>query len=636
MPHLLLPHSLPDVFRLSVASEGQVAELGLIHWTTAEPFARLSARARALLGDPGPDHQVDQTALWLGIAPDDRLAVMQAAQAIRPGEQPVSLSVRTCPTAAAPAPARIEISFQAIASTALTWDTYALLKPVQQRPEADRMGPGQRLVDESAGLQVHPMFFREQVQQALRRAARTGGLLAIMSLEVGWRGDPSATADGADCERVSAERERVSELLATRVGRALRAGDVATVVAMPSAIGQPARVSQAAQVSQAADENQTADLGQTTHAAVSVRFSVLLPRIGEPQDAVRVASRLQTLVCEPMACADQWVEPVLFTGIALHPWDDLGPDELLACADHALAGAVLAGDQSPRFFSKPLNALSSDRLTLEATLKSALAAQTFVLRFQPRMDGESRRVVGIETLIRWQHPDRGVIAPGGFIEVAEQSRLIIPIGAWVLEQACRQNRCWQLAGLPAVPVSVNVSAVQFRDPEFVAIVGRALAAGGLAPALLELEITESVAMRDVPDAVRTLRAIKALGVRIAIDDFGTGFSSLAYLRDFPVDVLKIDRSFIHDVATDARSGSIACAVIDMGARLGIAVVAEGVETEAQRRFLLDNGLREMQGYLFARPLSADGLEGFWQSCVSESPAALVAPVSLLDAPLTIQ
>ena len=228
------------------------------------------------------------------------------------------------------------------------------------------------------------------------------------------------------------------------------------------------------------------------------------------------------------------------------------------------------------------------------------------------------------------------MAPGGFIDVAEQSRLIIPIGNWVLEEACRQNRAWQDSGLPAIPVSVNVSAIQFRDAGFADCVARALAASGLPASLLELEITESVVMNDAAEAIRTMRVLKELGVRISIDDFGTGYSSLAYLKDFPVDALKVDRSFISDITRNERIASIACAVIDLGARLGLAVVGEGVETQDQRRFLLEHGCREMQGFLFARPMSAQALESHHRAGASGTVIRSRPASVLMSAPTTVQ
>lgn len=585
------------------------AELGLIHWVAGDSLARVSARAQRLLGGLGARSLVSLDQLWAAADPIDRVALSRAASAIRPASEPLRLRVRIVGAGAA-ADSVISVAFEAIAHASDgesaqagdggRWDVYAVLMPVGTQP-AVRGGP--LLCYDGLTGQPNRLQFRDQVHHALRRAARDQSLLAVLSIE-------AALPDGRNAANCRALDERALRAVSVRIGRSLRGEDLAAISTVP-------------------------DRGDGATGDGRGRFAVLLPRIHEPQDAVRIAARIFETVARPLELDGQLFELSIATGIALFPWDDQEVDGLIDCADQALDRAI-EDRGGVQFFSKPMNALSDDRLALEDSLRGAVERQEFVLHYQPRVDGESGQILGTEALIRWNHPRLGLMAPGGFIDVAEQSRLIIPIGNWVLEEACRQNRAWQDGGLPPIPVSVNVSAIQFRDAGFADCVARALAVSGLPGSLLELEITESVVMNDAAEAIRTMRVLKELGVRISIDDFGTGFSSLAYLKDFPVDALKVDRSFISDITRNERIASIACAVIDLGARLGLAVVGEGVETQEQRRFLLEHGCREMQGFLFARPMSAQALESHHRAGVSGTVIRSRSASVLMSAPTTVQ
>ncbi len=342
-------------------------------------------------------------------------------------------------------------------------------------------------------------------------------------------------------------------------------------------------------------------------------FAVVLGGLSEPHDALRVTQRLRSSLAEGIQLAGAEVYPTLGMGVALFPAEGCDADALLECADIALGQAKEQGKGATQFYSTAMNRLASDRLALEGELRSAVAEGTFFPVYQPRIDASSGQVCGFEALVRWQHPRRGTLAPGAFIEATERSGLITGIGEFMLDAACRQNMAWQRSGLPRLAVSVNISAVQVARPDFVHVVARALESSGLPPTSLELEITESVLVGDAAGALQAFSAIKAMGVRIAIDDFGTGYSSLGYLLDFPFDVLKIDRSFVASLSGQGRAGALACAIIDLSRRLQIEVVAEGVETAAQRDFLISNGCRLQQGYLHARPLSAQALENSWKA-----------------------
>lgn len=252
-----------------------------------------------------------------------------------------------------------------------------------------------------------------------------------------------------------------------------------------------------------------------------------------------------------------------------------------------------------------MNLLAQVQQSLESAIRQALQRNEFSLHYQPKLDLHSGKIVGAEALIRWHQPDHGWIYPSAFIPVAEDSGLIVPLSQWVIRQACTQARAWQAAGLPPICLSVNISAIDFRQRDFVANLVAILEHTGLAPQLLELEITESVLMQNVEDTHTTLRKIKALGVRLSIDDFGTGYSSLSYLRRFPIDVLKIDQSFIRGLSSNSQDAQLISAIISLGKSLDLNIVAEGVETIEQLQFLIAHQCEEGQGFLFSKAVAAD-------------------------------
>jgi EAL domain-containing protein (putative c-di-GMP-specific phosphodiesterase class I) len=263
------------------------------------------------------------------------------------------------------------------------------------------------------------------------------------------------------------------------------------------------------------------------------------------------------------------------------------------------------GRDNFRFFAEDMNKLAVERLTLESSLRSALAKEQLFLMYQPQMDIATGRITGLEALLRWQHPELGLVPPDKFIRIAENSGLIAPIGEWVVRTACRQARRWQDEGLPAVTVAVNVSAVQFRQVGFCGLIRGVLHETGLAPRYLELELTESLLLADADMTLSVLKELKSMGVTLAIDDFGTGYSSFNYLRQFRVNNLKIDRSFIRDIAVNPDDAAITAAIISMAKNLNLKVIAEGVENEAQMSFLRSHHCDEIQGYYFSKPLTVD-------------------------------
>jgi EAL domain-containing protein (putative c-di-GMP-specific phosphodiesterase class I) len=268
------------------------------------------------------------------------------------------------------------------------------------------------------------------------------------------------------------------------------------------------------------------------------------------------------------------------------------------------------GRGSFRFFAKDIKPHSIERLMLETSLRRALERDEFVLHYQAKQDLATNEISGVEALLRWQHPDLGVLPPLQFISLAEESGLIVPIGKWALNNACAQNVAWQEQGLPPMRMAVNLSPRQFTDPNLLEDIREALAKSGMTPQLLELEITESMVMQNPEEAKRVLAALKKIGVHLSIDDFGTGYSSMSLIKQFPIDTIKVDRSFVRDLPIDANDRAITKTVIALGKALNLTIVAEGVETAAQEEFLRDQHCDEIQGFLFTKPLAGDDFAAF--------------------------
>jgi len=337
-------------------------------------------------------------------------------------------------------------------------------------------------------------------------------------------------------------------------------------------------------------------------------FVVLLPELESPEQAAGVAEKLLHALSSSLHVEDYDLAVTPSIGIAVFPEDGEDGESLLKNADAAMYHAKERGRNNFQFFTQEMNARVSERLAMENDLRQALQRQELILYYQPQYDLESGTLVGCEALVRWQHPEHGLVSPARFIPVAEETGLILPMGQWVLQEACHQAKSWQDRGLPPISVSVNISAVQFRQTHLATMVQEALKASGLEPRWLELELTESMLMEDGERHTSTLAQLKAMGIRLALDDFGTGYSSLAYLKRFALDKLKIDQSFIRDLPNDAEDAAITTAIIGIAQDLGLQTVAEGVENEAQRQFLAELGCHQMQGFLMARPMPAEALE----------------------------
>ena len=405
------------------------------------------------------------------------------------------------------------------------------------------------------------MMFNQRLELALRDAERKGGALAVMFIDLDRFKVINDTLGHESGDLLLRE-------VALRVSDNLRAGDT------------------------------VARLGGD-------EFVVLLEDASNPAAIVRVAEKLISALTESYVIAGREVHVTASIGISSFPADAQDMRSLLKFADIAMYRAKEQGRNTFQFYSDQFNVHSVERLTLESQLRGALERDELVVHYQPVIDAATGRISGMEALVRWQHPEAGLLAPGHFIDIAEETGLVVPIGAWVLSRACAQQRAWVEQGLPPVRVAVNLSPRQFLHRHLIDDILKVLEETRADTSCLELEITESTVMHNAQRAAALLAQLKEMGIRVAIDDFGTGYSSLAYLKRFPIDSLKIDRSFVADVPDDAGNTAITQAIMAMAHSLGLKVIAEGVETEEQLAFLRSHGCDELQGYFFSKPVSAD-------------------------------
>ncbi|MHB8428211.1 MAG: putative bifunctional diguanylate cyclase/phosphodiesterase [Acidiferrobacterales bacterium] len=334
-------------------------------------------------------------------------------------------------------------------------------------------------------------------------------------------------------------------------------------------------------------------------------FAVLMDSLERVEDAARLAQRIIDQIGEPVLLGGHEITPGASIGIALYPKDGTTAEHLIKDADAAMYRAKESGRNRYEFFTRDMNVRAMERLSLETSLQRALRNEEFILFYQPRVLLATGCIIGTEALLRWNHPQSGILTPDKFLSVLEESEMIVSVGTWVLRTACLQNVAWQAQGLPPVRVSVNISSRQFRNGSLAKTVSSILQSTGLSPEWLELELTESLLMEDTDAAIEMMRQIKDLGVSISLDDFGTGYSSLSYLRQFPVDYLKLDRTFIKNLAVSDKDMAITVAISNLARSLSMGLVAEGVEERQHLEFLRRHGCQEAQGFLFSRPVPAE-------------------------------
>jgi diguanylate cyclase (GGDEF)-like protein len=341
-------------------------------------------------------------------------------------------------------------------------------------------------------------------------------------------------------------------------------------------------------------------------------FAIVLEGVSEIEEIAAIAQKIMAIFSLPFAPSGQEIYVTPSMGITIYPMDGHDSDSLLKNADAAMYSAKEYGRNHFRFYTTDMNALAIERFAMEGALRRAIEREEFVLHYQPQVDIKSGRVIGVEALLRWNHPERGLVAPNEFIPLLEGNNLILPVGEWVLRTACAQSRAWLDAGLPPLRMAVNLSARQFRQDNLVELIDSILRETGVSPQQLELELTEGLLMENTSKTSAILGQLKSRGVLVAIDDFGTGYSSLSYLKRFPIDRLKIDRSFVRDIITDSNDAAIAVAVISLGRSLGLSVIAEGVESEDQLEFLGVQKCDEYQGFHFSHPVPPEEIVGLFK------------------------
>ncbi len=365
---------------------------------------------------------------------------------------------------------------------------------------------------------------------------------------------------------------------------------------------------------------QNAREGDTIARLGGDEFTIILEGIRDTEDAALVARKVIELMEPPFKLDGHEVVVSPSIGITIYPYDATDMRSLLKNADTAMYQSKEKGRNRYQFYTADMNAKAYEHLLLENHLRHALEREEFRLYYQPQLDLHTQGIIGVEALLRWEHPERGLVPPEEFVPFAEETGLIIPIGEWVIRQACMDARAWQDEGLPPIRVAVNLSMRQFRQKDFVDTVQQALAESGLEPGFLELEITESFLAHDVEKATAQLQRLSDLGVHLSVDDFGTGYSSLSYLKRFPINTLKIDQSFVRDISSDPDGATIAEAIIALGQSLRLDVIAEGVESEDQLFFLRGRGCDRGQGYFFSHPVPAEDVVPWLKRNFHEQPS----------------
>ncbi len=433
------------------------------------------------------------------------------------------------------------------------------------------------------------LLFTEQLMSAMAHAERHGQQLAIMFIDLD-------------------DFKRVNDTLGHGAGDDLL-----------KEIG--ARLAGSIRGLDAVARGGASDDGNTIARLGGDEFIVLLNNVDDAVDAGAAARRLVAALAEPVTVQGTELYASCSVGVAIYPGDGGDIETLLMNADTAMYRAKETGRGGLQFYDRSMNARARERLETETLLRHAIERDEFVLHYQPRVDLANGRIVGAEALIRWQHPQRGLLMPKEFISLAEDARLVIPIAEWVIAAVCRQIGLWRTAGLRPIPVAVNLAAPHLRERALPELVQRVLMEHALPSSLLEIEVTESILMHDPEQSVANARRLAALGVSLSIDDFGTGYSSLSYLKRLPISALKIDQSFVRDIATDPDDAAIITAIIAMAHSLSLRVVAEGVETDAQRRFLRDHGCDEFQGFLVSVPVPA----AEFAQMLARAPQALPEP-----------
>jgi predicted signal transduction protein with EAL and GGDEF domain len=567
--------------RAGLESAQRIARLGSWEWDLPRDQVHWSDETYRILGLTPGGAAASFTTVLKRVHPEDRAALQEAMRRfVRTGEFD-SQVVRLQFADDRLRHAQLQCISTRDAAGVLT-QLSGTIQDVTELKEAEQRIHNLAYYDGTTGL-PNRHFFMERLQQSLAHARRYHRQLGVLSLDLD-------------------QFKRINDTLGHKAGNEL-------LIAVSGRLSGVVRGSDLVSHEDGAPGSGV-EAVETIARLDGDEFSLLIAELAHYHDAAKVARRLLDELRKPFGVAGQEVFVSASIGLALYPLDGEDGETLIKNAGAAMHFAKDQGRDNYQFYSRAMNATALEKLSLESQLRKALERDELLLHFQPKLSAITGAVAGVEALIRWKHPELGMVPPSQFIPVAEETGLIVAIGDWVLETACRQNQAWQKAGYPPVHVAVNIASPHFRQGGLMDSVARALRETGLGPEWLELEVTESMLMQGV-DAqgvdltLDTLFKLKDMGVRLAIDDFGTGYSSLAYLKRFPLDTLKIDRSFVKDLPRDAEDAAIAKAIIAMAHSLRLAVVAEGVETDQQLAFLRQHGCDLVQGFLFSRPVPAE-------------------------------
>ena len=552
--------------RLSNAQ--RIGEMGDWEWDVRLDRIIPSEQARRIFGHDAAQRALRPAEFLATVHPDDVERVRQAFERAIVNGDAVAIEHRIGQSAGTLRHVHQQVEIIERDATGRAVHLAGAVHDITRRKDAEEQVRRLAYFDPLTGL-PNRLMFSEQLQKALAHAQRQKRQLAIMFVDLD-------------------NFKRVNDTLGHSVGDELLkvvSAKLAGSIRAQDWIGRGASASSIARLG--GDE-----------------FIVMLSDVPEAAEAASVARRLVAALSEPVMVQSTELYVSGSVGIAMYPADGADIDTLLMNADTAMYRAKEAGRGGFQFYDRSMNARARDRLMMETMLRRALERDEFVLHYQPRIDLASGEIVGAEALIRWRHPERGLVAPPEFMSVSEQTGLVIPMGEWAIDTACRQSAAWRKAGLRPVKVAVNLAVTHLRERGLPGLVARVLQEHALPPASLEIEVTESVLMVDPELCLETALRLNDLGVGLSIDDFGTGYASLSYLKRLPIKALKIDQSFVRDLATDPDDAAIITAIIAMAHNLKLSVVAEGVETEAQRAFLKAHRCDEFQGFLVSPPVEA--------------------------------
>jgi PAS domain S-box-containing protein len=569
----------------------RIARIGSWEWDIGRRWVKVSEEFCSIAGLPRQADGLADWFLWSRLAAEDRPRVRELLERSREQAAALQFECRLLQPDGGSRTVRVEAEVDRD-EHGRPRTVHGVVQDITERKQAEDQIRRLANFDNLTGL-PNRRFFREQFRESLARARANGTQVAVLFIDVDRFKQINDTLGHERGDQLLRE-------LAMRLHAAVRDTDTVARVDDDGALGE-----------EALHGCSVARLGGD-------EFTVLLTDLADAAVAERVAQRLLQSLRQPIALPGQEVFATVSIGAAVFPRDGADVDELVRKADIAMYAVKETGRNGWRLYDSSMQTASADRWRVEAALHHALQRNELVLHFQPKIDVAARRVVGAEALMRWRR-DGELVPPSEFIALAEETGLIVPITEWAIGEVCRQIVAWRDAGVEPVPVSINISSRHVQRADLSLPVQTALQASGIAPELLELELTETVLMQNIDSAGALLLALKDLGVALSIDDFGTGYSSLSYLKRLPIDTLKIDRSFVRDLETASDNAAIVAAIIAMSQSLRLRVVAEGVETEGQMRRLAEQGCVLQQGWLFAKALPAPEFAAFLQRAANGVP-----------------